>query len=191
MGSPLDLFNEYLAVIFMHEQDSYWMAKALQLAQDGAAAGEVPVGAVVVHNDRVIGSGYNRPIGTHDPTAHAEIVALRNAAAFLDNYRLLDAVLYVTLEPCLMCAGAMVHSRIARLVYGASEGKAGAIQSRDCVLQRAYLNHTIEVTGGVMEAPCAALLSSFFRQRRLHKKTSVPEKVAEHNSCCDHTAQRH
>lgn len=130
------------------------------------AAGEVPVGAVIVKDGSIVGEGWNRPIGTNDPTAHAEIVALRAAAQNLDTYRLLDTTLYVTLEPCAMCAGAMVHSRVRRLVYGAADPRAGAAGSIFNIVQHAALNHRIEVAGGIMADECGALLRGFFVARR-------------------------
>ena len=154
----------------MQEQDEHWMKEALALARLGAAVGEVPVGAIVVHEGIIIGRGYNSPIGRNDPCAHAEILALRDAASKVENYRLVDCDLYVTLEPCGMCAGALVHSRIRRLVYGAFEPKAGVIASRDQILEKDYLNHCIEVTGGVLADECSTMLSEFFRNRRRKNK---------------------
>lgn len=154
----------------MKEQDEYWMRHALDLARRAWAQGEVPVGAVLVQNDRVIGEGWNRPIGQHDPTAHAEIMALRQGGKVLENYRLLDTTLYVTLEPCVMCAGAMVHSRITRLVYGAHDIKSGAAGSLLDVLGHPGMNHQVELHSGVLSEECAAMLSDFFRMRREQKK---------------------
>ena len=142
------------------------MRQALALARQAAAAGEVPVGAVVVRQGAVIGAGCNRPIAAIDPTAHAEIEALRSAARTAGNYRLPDATLYVTVEPCLMCAGAMVHARIRRLVYGAEQPKSGAVASTGRVLDALGLNHRVAVAGGVLAADCAALLVDFFAARR-------------------------
>ena len=142
------------------------MNAALALAAKARDGGEVPVGAVVVLDGIVIGEGYNQPIVTHDPTAHAEVVALRDAARLLGNYRLTGATLYVTIEPCQMCVGAMVHARIARLVYGAPEPKAGAIESAMRAHEHPSLNHRIEATGRVLEAECRAVLQSFFKDRR-------------------------
>jgi tRNA(adenine34) deaminase len=146
--------------------DATFMARALELARMAEAAGEVPVGAVIVRNGDVVGEGWNRPISTSDPTAHAEIVALRAAAQHLNTYRLLDTTLYVTLEPCAMCAGAMVHSRVRRLVYGAADPRAGAAGSIFNIVQHTALNHRIEFAGGVMADECGALLRSFFAARR-------------------------
>lgn len=154
----------------MKQQDEYWMRHALSLARRAWEQGEVPVGAVLVHNDRVIGEGWNRPIGQHDPTAHAEIMALRQGGKVLENYRLLETTLYVTLEPCVMCAGAMVHSRITRLVYGAHDLKSGAAGSLLDVLGHPGMNHQVELASGVLAEECAAMLSDFFRMRREEKK---------------------
>lgn len=142
------------------------MRLALALAAEAEAAGEVPVGALVVRDGAVIGEGWNRPISSHDPTAHAEIVALRDAAARVGNYRLTGADLYVTLEPCLMCAGAMVHARIRRLVFGAADPRAGAAGTVFEVLESPALNHRVTVTGGVLAQPGGELLQRFFRARR-------------------------
>jgi len=149
---------------FTHE---YWMRHALSLAQRAWDEGEVPVGAVLVHNNRVIGEGWNRPIGRHDPTAHAEIMALRQGGLVLQNYRLLDTTLYVTLEPCVMCAGAMVHSRIGTLVFGARDLKTGAAGSLLDVLHHPGMNHRVEIVEGTLSDECSGMLSEFFRQRRL------------------------
>nr|WP_312777940.1 tRNA adenosine(34) deaminase TadA [Pseudescherichia sp.] len=145
----------------------YWMRHALMLAQRAWDEGEVPVGAVLVHNDRVIGEGWNRPIGRHDPTAHAEIMALRQGGLVLQNYRLLDTTLYVTLEPCVMCAGAMVHGRIGTLVFGARDLKTGAAGSLMDVLHHPGMNHRVEIVEGTLSEECSGMLSEFFRQRRL------------------------
>lgn len=142
------------------------MRRALVLAERAAAAGEVPVGAVVVLNGEVVGEGYNRPISTTDPTAHAEIVALREAATRVGNYRLSGATLVVTLEPCLMCVGAMVHARIGTVVYGALELRTGALGSAIAAHETPGLNHRVAVVGGVLEAECRDLLQAFFRARR-------------------------
>ncbi|WP_312457317.1 tRNA adenosine(34) deaminase TadA [Pseudescherichia sp.] len=149
---------------FTHE---YWMRHALSLAQRAWDEGEVPVGAVLVHNNQVIGEGWNRPIGRHDPTAHAEIMALRQGGLVLQNYRLLDTTLYVTLEPCVMCAGAMVHSRIGTLVFGARDLKTGAAGSLMDVLHHPGMNHRVEIVEGTLRDACSGMLSEFFRQRRL------------------------
>lgn len=146
--------------------DIRWMQRALELAEQGAAQGEVPVGCVIVRDDAVIGEGWNRPISSNDPTAHAEIIALRDAAQRVGNYRLSGATLYVTLEPCLMCAGAVVHARIRRLVFGASDPKRGAVNSTIHALETQGLNHRVEVCGGVLENDCGTRLQAFFRARR-------------------------
>lgn len=146
-----------------------FMQVALSLAQQAASVGEVPVGAIVVKNGIIIGRGSNTPIGLHDPTAHAEIMAMREAAAYLSNYRLVDCTLYVTLEPCAMCSGAMQHARIARLVYGASDPKTGACGSVINLMAEPKLNHHTEVVGGVLALECGAILSDFFKQRRQNK----------------------
>jgi tRNA(adenine34) deaminase len=150
----------------VNKDDTRWMNRALELAKHSMALGEVPVGAVLVLAGKVVGEGWNQPISQSDPTAHAELVALRDAATRLQNYRLVDATLYVTIEPCTMCAGALVHARIARLVFGAREPKAGAIVSSATVLENPGLNHRIEVTEGACEAACGDLLGEFFKQRR-------------------------
>jgi tRNA(adenine34) deaminase len=150
----------------MPHTDEHWMGQALQLAEQAAAAGEVPVGAVLVLDDRLVAGGWNRPIGSHDPTAHAEVVALRTAGAALQNYRQSGAALYVTLEPCLMCVGAMVHARLGRLVFGAPDPKSGAVESLCRGFELPGLNHVVAVTGGVMAAECGDILRRFFRARR-------------------------
>ena len=146
--------------------DERWMREALALAREAQTHGEVPVGAVVVRDGAVLGAGYNRPIMSNDPTAHAEIVALRAAAAAAGNYRLPGAELYVTVEPCLMCAGALVHARIARLVFGATEPKSGAVASTGQALEANGLNHRVSVSSGVLADDCAAMLKAFFLARR-------------------------
>jgi len=143
-----------------------WMQRALALAARAATEGEVPVGAVVVSDNDVIGEGWNRPIAAHDPTAHAEMVALRAAAAEIGNYRLTGTTLYVTLEPCVMCAGAIHHARVGRVVFGAYDPKAGAAGSVFDVVETDRLNHRVEVMGGVMAEECGALLRTFFERRR-------------------------
>lgn len=147
-------------------RDEEFMRLALDLARQAQAAGEVPVGAVVVRDGGVIATGFNQPISRCDPTAHAEIEALRAAATALGNYRLTGCSLYVTLEPCPMCAGAMVHARIAQLVYGAADPRAGAAGSVFDITRSESLNHRMEVADGVLAAECAALLQGFFRDRR-------------------------
>lgn len=142
------------------------MREALGLAADAAARGEVPVGAVIVLNGSVVGRGFNQPIGTHDPTAHAEIVALRDAGAQVGNYRLPESTLYVTIEPCQMCVGAMVHARVARLVFGTREPKAGAVESAMRAHEHPALNHRMIAEGGVLEEECRDVIQSFFASRR-------------------------
>lgn len=146
--------------------DEPWMRRALALAETAESLGEVPVGAVIVWRDEPIAEGYNCPISTQDPTAHAEIVALRKAAAALGNYRLPETVLYVTLEPCVMCLGAIVHARIQRLVYAAQDPLRGAAGSALALHQAPFLNHRVEVTGGVLAGEAGFLLKRFFAQRR-------------------------
>lgn len=150
--------------------DEIFMAAALRAAQRALEAGEVPVGAVVVCNGQIIAEGWNRNLTGNDPTAHAEIVALRAAGAIVGNHRLGDCQLFATIEPCAMCAGAIVHARIKRLVYGADDPKAGAVHSVVRVLNHPQLNHRMEVQGGVLPGRCAEMLQSFFRQRRAEKK---------------------
>jgi tRNA(adenine34) deaminase len=146
--------------------DELFMEEALRTAQRALEAGEVPVGAVVVCDGRVIARGWNRNLTGNDPTAHAEVVALREAGAVVGNHRLGDCELFATIEPCAMCAGAMIHARIRRLVYGADDPKAGAVHSVMQVLNHPQLNHRVEVKGGVLGGRCAELVQSFFRQRR-------------------------
>ena len=148
------------------DDDDRFMRRALELAREAEAVGEVPVGAVLVRDSEIVAEGFNRPISTRDPTAHAEMVALRAAAARLDNYRLPGTTLYVTLEPCAMCAGAMVHARVQRLVYAATDPKAGAAGSVFDVVRSPALNHRLEVAPGVLAAECGALLREFFVARR-------------------------
>ncbi|AQZ93420.1 tRNA adenosine(34) deaminase TadA [Halopseudomonas phragmitis] len=150
----------------MKPADIDFMREAIAEARKGADLGEVPVGAVLVRDGRVIARGFNQPISSHDPSAHAEMIALRAAAAADGNYRLPDTTLYVTLEPCTMCAGLLVHSRIKRLVYGASEPRSGAVVSRSQVLAQPWMNHRVEVEGGVLAEECGALLTEFFRLKR-------------------------
>lgn len=142
----------------------------MQLAGRAEANGEVPVGAVVVKGGQIVGEGFNGCIGLHDPSAHAEMLALRQAGQQLQNYRLVDCTLYVTLEPCAMCAGLLVHSRVQRLVYGAADAKAGACGSVFDLVRHPQLNHQLEVTGGVLAAQCSEQLSAFFRRRRAEQK---------------------
>ncbi|MGA9507442.1 MAG: tRNA adenosine(34) deaminase TadA [Candidatus Sulfotelmatobacter sp.] len=146
--------------------DELWMEEALRSAQRALEAGEVPVGAVVACEGRIVGRGWNRNIADCDPTAHAEIVALREAGAAVGNHRLGECDLFVTIEPCSMCAGAMVHARIKRLIYGADDPKTGAVRSVMQLLENSQLNHRVEVRGGVLAGRCAEVLQEFFRSRR-------------------------
>jgi tRNA(adenine34) deaminase len=146
--------------------DEAWMRYAIRLAQRAEQQGEVPVGAIVVKNDRCIAEGWNIPISSHDPTAHAEVVAMRGAGAVMENYRLTDATLYVTLEPCVMCIGAMSHARIKRLVFGAYDPKRGAVCNALSLTDADFLNHRISWDGGVLETECSELLRDFFKARR-------------------------
>ena len=149
----------------MVNNDIYWMSKALELAKTAAINQEVPVGAVVVYKGEFIGQGFNSSIKNNDPSAHAEIIALRQAAIKLKNYRLLETTVYVTLEPCIMCVGAMLHARVARLVFGASDPKTGAIGGKVNLLSY-QCNHIIEYEGGVLAKECGNLLKNFFKERR-------------------------
>ena len=150
----------------MTQTDEDWMRYAIRLAERAEAQGEVPVGAVIVKNDQCLAEGWNAPINHHDPSAHAEIMAIRNAGVELANYRLCDTTLYVTLEPCVMCMGAIVHARVARLVFGAVDPKRGAVCSALNLAQADFLNHRVEWRGSVLDEDCAALLKDFFRSRR-------------------------
>ena len=146
--------------------DAGWMEQALEQARLAGAAGEVPVGALVIKDGEIVGRGHNRNLLDRDPTAHAEIVALRQAAARIGNHRLGECTVYATIEPCSMCAGALIHARVSRLVYGASDPKAGAAGSALQVLNHPNLNHKMDVTAGVLAERCSAILQEFFRQRR-------------------------
>jgi len=148
------------------EQDQYYMQQAHELARQAAASGEVPVGAVIVSGNQIIGSGANQSIIAHDPSAHAEVIALRAAADRIRNYRLVGTTMYVTLEPCLMCAGAIVHARIGRLIYGAADPRTGAVLSQIRALDQPFLNHRVTYQGGLMQDECGLLLKGFFRERR-------------------------
>lgn len=150
----------------MNAHDETFMQRALELARQAEAEGEVPVGAVLVKDGEIVAEGFNRPIISHDPTAHAEIATLRAGAKALENYRLTGTTLYVTLEPCPMCAGAIVHARVGRLVYGAADPRAGAAGTVFNLTQGAPLNHRVEVEGGVLAGEAAGLLQAFFRSRR-------------------------
>ncbi len=160
------------------DRDQYWMSRALDLAKRAAEAGEVPVGAVLVRGEEVIGEGWNQPIGACDPTAHAEVLALRTGAARSGNYRLVDSTLYVTLEPCPMCAGAIVHARVGRVVFGAVDPRAGAAGTVFDLLQCSALNHRTDVIGGVLSDACGTVLRDFFRARRLKPAASAESMVS-------------
>lgn len=155
-------------------RDEVFMRHALLLARRAQQAGEVPVGAVVVQSGRILGEGWNRPIGNHDPSAHAEMLAMRAAAQTLGNYRLTDTTLYVTLEPCVMCAGAIIHARVGRLVFGAFDPKAGAVSSVYDVIAQPRLNHRPDWQGGLLETECGDVLRNFFRERRVAARTAAP-----------------
>jgi tRNA(adenine34) deaminase len=150
----------------LNATDEHFMRRALALARDAEAAGEVPVGAVIVRDGAIVAEGWNQPIRAHDPSAHAEMIALRAAGQALGTYRLTDTTLYVTLEPCAMCAGAMVHARVRRLVFGATDPRAGAAGSVFNIVQHAALNHRIECSAGVLAEECGELLREFFFARR-------------------------
>jgi tRNA(adenine34) deaminase len=154
----------------MHEQ---FMHAALEQAKLGAAAGEVPIGAVLVVNDRIVSEAFNQPIGSVDPTAHAEVLVLREAARALGNYRLTDATVYVTIEPCLMCVGALVHARVREVVYGATEPKTGALVSAVRALEQPGLNHRFAVAGGVLEVECRSIIQKFFWDKRRSERVDV------------------
>jgi tRNA(adenine34) deaminase len=156
--------------------DILFMRQAISQAQNAWALGEVPVGAVVVKDGQIVATGFNQPIGTHDPTAHAEIMALRAAAAILGNYRLPGCELYVTLEPCAMCSGAMMHARLARVVYGAADPKTGACGSIMNLFEQEKLNHHTEVVGGVLADECGQMLKEFFAERRAAQQALVKEE---------------
>jgi len=158
-----------------HPMDEVWMRLALDEAADAERLGEVPIGAVVVLGEKVIGRGHNRVITEQDPTAHAEIVALRDAARFLNNYRLTGTTLYVTIEPCPMCAGALVNARVARLVYGAADPRAGAVTTLFQLCTDPRLNHRLQVQAGVLEAECREMIQSFFQRKRAEVKREREE----------------
>ncbi|MBL4823146.1 MAG: tRNA adenosine(34) deaminase TadA [Colwellia sp.] len=150
--------------------DQYFMQQAFKLAQKAEQYNEIPVGAVVVYQGKIIGEGFNQSIMLNDPSAHAEMLAIRQAGEYLNNYRLLDCTLYVTLEPCPMCAGLLVHSRIKQLVYASPDLKTGAAGSTFNLVSNEQLNHQVIITSGVLQAQCSQLLSSFFKRRRAEKK---------------------
>lgn len=147
-------------------QDIKWMQHAIALARHAESVGEVPVGAVIVKDDKLVAEGWNQPVTAHDPSAHAEVIALRAAAQSIENYRLVDTTLYVTLEPCAMCAGAIIHARVKRLVFAASDPRSGAAGSVFDILNTNKLNHIVEIEQGVLEEDCAQLLKQFFKNKR-------------------------
>ena len=151
-------------------QQQGWMQRALRLAEEGRALGEVPVGAVLVQGDDIVGEGFNHPVTSRDPTAHAEIVALRSACKKLGNYRVPGTVLYVSLEPCAMCAGALVHARVGKVIYAAAEPKAGAVDSTQRFFESPQLNHKVQWQSGLMKDEAKALLQDFFKRRREQKR---------------------
>ena len=159
--------------------DEYWMAKAIVLAEKAEALGEVPVGALVVRDNQLVGEGWNQPISSNDPTAHAEIMALRAAGKVIGNYRLSDCDLYISLEPCAMCAGAIVHARIRRVIFAATEPKAGAVISTDRFFDRPANNHQVDVLGGVLQEKSSLLISDFFKRRRQEKKSLKKQRKLE------------
>jgi tRNA(adenine34) deaminase len=154
-------------------QDKEWMEHALLLAKQSEEAGEVPVGAVLTFENTLIGKGQNRSIQTVDPTAHAEIIALRQGAVYLNNYRLLKTTLYVTLEPCVMCFGALIHARVGRVVYGASDPKTGALHSAFQLSEDKRWNHRVQCEGGLLEGPCGQMLTEFFQKKRFFRSKKV------------------
>ncbi|NVK36374.1 MAG: tRNA adenosine(34) deaminase TadA [Gammaproteobacteria bacterium] len=151
-------------------QDEIFMQAAIEQAKLADQLNEVPVGAVVVLDGEIIGRGFNQPISANDPTAHAEVMALRDAAKQIENYRLVNADLYVTVEPCTMCSGAIVHSRIRRIIYGTAEPKAGVAHSQENMFSKPYFNHQVDVTSGVLAQACADVIQAFFKRRREEKK---------------------
>lgn len=146
-----------------------WMQHAFELAEKAKSNDEVPVGAVLIHENNIIGEGWNQPISSNDPTAHAEIIALRNAGEYLKNYRLPDTTMYVTLEPCAMCAGAIVHARVKKLVYATDDPKTGACGSVFNILQSEALNHSVEIEKGILEDESRSLLQTFFKEKRIKR----------------------
>src|SRR5687768_11431286 len=159
-----------MTVAHERETDAHWMRQALVAAREARARGEVPVGTCIVNGDEMLAVSGNRTRTDQDPTAHAEVVALREAARKVSNFRIVDAVVYSTIEPCVMCAGALIQARVKRLVYGARDERAGAVESRFRVCDTDFLNHRIEVTANVLEQECRELMQDFFRQRRAEKK---------------------
>lgn len=164
------------------DADVEYMNIALELAEQAAQAGEVPIGAIVVRDGGIIGRGWNRPISTCDPTAHAEIVALRDASRYCTNYRLPETTLYVTIEPCTMCVGAMIHARVQRVVFGAPEPKAGALASQLRLAEASHWNHRLQVVGGICADESAELMRSFFAQRRAQAKSEKADESEKDES---------
>lgn len=162
----MQIIDDLAKIPASDSSDERFMRAALSLARQAEAAGEVPVGAVLVRAGAIVGTGFNQPISSGDPTAHAEIIALRQAASTLGNYRLEDTTLYSTLEPCVMCAGALVHSRVRRLVFGARDLRFGGVRSKFRLCDSDILNHRLDITEGVLAADCVELLESFFKARR-------------------------
>ena len=167
------------------EQDLYFMQRAYELAQQAEAIDEIPVGAVIVSDGKIIAEGYNLSICNNDPSAHAEMVAIRQAGQAINNYRMLDCTLYVTLEPCPMCAGLLVHSRVKRLVYACDDTKTGAAGSVFNLVNSDKLNHQLDVTSGVMQSECSGLLSAFFKRRRAEKKAAKKVQQKSANQAVD------
>lgn len=153
------------------ENDQYFMQLALEEAKKAAAIDEVPIGAVLVYENQVVATGYNQVITLHDPTAHAEIIAIRNAGQYFNNYRLINTTLYVTIEPCYMCVGAITHARIKRLVYGADDLKTGSVTSTYNLLNGSFMNHRVEITKHILQDQCSSIISDFFYQKRLTQKS--------------------
>ncbi|MDB2386299.1 tRNA adenosine(34) deaminase TadA [Shewanella sp.] len=167
------------------KEDNRFMKMAMEMAAKAEEKGEVPVGAVLVKNGEVVSAGFNYSIGLHDPSAHAEMQCIRQAGQLLENYRLLDTTLYVTLEPCAMCAGAIVHARIGRLVYGANDEKTGAAGTVIDIVRHRAFNHQVEITAGVREEACSEQLSAFFRRRRKEKKAAKALAKQQASTQCD------
>lgn len=163
-----------------HYTDEYWMRQALALAERALNADQVPVGALVVHADKIVGEGWNQPVTKMDPTSHAEIMALRAAGLTMRNYRLGNCVLYSTLEPCAMCAGAIVHARIARLVFGARESRAGAVSSHIGLLDKEHLNHKVNWSEGILAKECGTIVLDFFKHRRHHRNKQRIAEASKH-----------
>ncbi|GAA0857079.1 tRNA adenosine(34) deaminase TadA [Aliiglaciecola litoralis] len=163
--------------ITQQQRDHKWMSHALTLAKKAQDIGEIPVGAVLIKDNDIIGEGWNQSISLHDPSAHAEMIAIRSAGSSVQNYRLIDCTLYVTLEPCPMCAGLLIHSRIKRLVFGAFDYKTGSAGSIMNLLNDDRLNHQVDIVSGVMEQQCSEQLSAFFKQRRAQKKALKHKKA--------------